>query len=100
MSRFLGIITGLFFAALLFFSGGVLVQAQNIISDDVCAEAPTSEVCIAGRNPSTVDPVSGPGGIINTAANLIAIIGGVAAVIVIIISGIMYVTAGGAAAGQ
>ncbi|MBI2007792.1 hypothetical protein HYS85_00945 [Candidatus Saccharibacteria bacterium] len=37
---------------------------------------------------------------INKAANIIAVIGGVAAVIVIIIGGIMYATAGGAAVGQ
>ena len=59
-----------------------------------------SSICQAKQQQGSVDPVSGPGGIINKAANIIAIIGGVAAVMIIIIAGIMYTTAGGAAAGQ
>ncbi|MBI2007965.1 hypothetical protein HYS85_01880, partial [Candidatus Saccharibacteria bacterium] len=83
-------------------AGGALVYAQTdkLISPDVCNQAPSSEVCKEAQNQSGDDPISGPGGIINKAANIIAIISGVAAVIIIIIGGIMYATAGGAAVGQ
>ena len=82
--------------------GGSLVYAQSnkIISDDICNQAPDSEVCKEFQSQGIDDPISGPGGVINTAASIIAIIGGIAAVIIIIISGLMFVTAGGAAAGQ
>lgn len=95
-------IAGLLVWAPLLFAGGALVNAQpvKIISPDVCDQAPTSEVCKAAKSQGTDDPISGSGGIISTAANILAILGGVAAVIVIIVSGIIYVTAGGAVTGQ
>ena len=46
------------------------------------------------------NPVAGPNGIINSAVNIIAVGAGVAAVIIIIISGFMFVTAGGNIGGQ
>jgi Type IV secretion system pilin len=60
----------------------------------------SSAVCKQSQSQGTTNPVSGPKGIINTAANIVALITGGAAVIVIIISGFMFVTAGGAAPGQ
>lgn len=86
----------------LLFAGGSLVYSQSnkIIGDDICAEAPDSKVCDEFQSQGDEDPISGPSGIISTAANIIALIGGIAAVIIIIISGLMYVTAGGAAVGQ
>lgn len=59
-----------------------------------------SEICHQSQSQGKTNPVSGPKGIINTGANIIALITGIGAVIVIIISGFMFVTAGGAAPGQ
>jgi hypothetical protein len=59
-----------------------------------------SEICTQSQSQGTTNPVSGPKGIINTAANIIALVTGVGAVIVIIISGFYFVTAGGTAPGQ
>ncbi len=59
-----------------------------------------SEICQQSQTQGTTNPVSGPKGIINTAANIIALIAGIGAVIVIIISGFYFVTAGGTAPGQ
>lgn len=86
----------------LLFAGGALVNAQanKLFDPGICNQAPDSEVCKDAKGQGTDDPISGPGGIISTAANLIALVGGIAAVIIIIISGLMYVTAGGAAVGQ
>lgn len=46
------------------------------------------------------NPIAGPNGILNKAATFIAMIAGIAAVIVIIVSGFMFVTAGGGLGGQ
>lgn len=102
MNRIRFFIAGLLLWVPLLFAGGALVNAQadKIISPDVCNQAPDSEVCKTANAQGTDDPISGPGGIISKAANIIAAIGGVAAVIIIIISGFMYMTAGGAAVGQ
>jgi hypothetical protein len=100
MSRIRILIASLIFWAPVLLAGGALIHAQPIISPDVCRQAPTSEVCKEAQAQGSDDPISGPGGIINKAANIIAIVAGVAAVVVIIISGIIYATAGGAAVGQ
>lgn len=59
-----------------------------------------SAVCQQSQGQGTNNPVSGTHGIINTAANIIALITGIGAVVVIIISGFMFVTAGGTTPGQ
>src|SRR3989344_2849586 len=100
MNRFLAFVAGLSLVVALLFVGENLVSAQEIIGPDVCDQAPDSQVCQEAQVPNPEDPISGPGGVINTAANIIAMIGGIAAVIVIIISGIMFITAGGAPGGQ
>jgi hypothetical protein len=65
----------------------------------VCKNAPQSPACQqnASQNNKPTNPVVN---IIHTAADLIAAVAGVAAVIVIIISGFQFVTAGGASPGQ
>jgi hypothetical protein len=54
-----------------------------------------STVCTTAKSQNNTNPVSGPTGIINSAANIIAVLAGIIAVIMIIVSGIMYATAGG-----
>ena len=61
-----------------------------------------SPTCIDARNQikNGGNPVAGPNGIIQTAATIIALVVGIVAVVMIIVGGIQYATAGGAAAGQ
>ena len=59
-----------------------------------------SPLCQQAGATGTKNPISGPKGIINTAANIIALITGIAAVIIIIISGFMFITYGGVSPGQ
>jgi hypothetical protein len=64
-----------------------------------CQAQPNSPTCKqnAAQNGSTTNPAVH---IIQTAANILATVGGIGAVIVIIISGFMFVTAGGGVGGQ
>jgi hypothetical protein len=66
---------------------------------EVCKKAPSSPACQqnASQNGTKNNPTIK---IIRTAANIIAVIAGIGAVIMIIISGFMFVTAGGGIGGQ
>jgi hypothetical protein len=77
-------------SALAFNPLGTPCQNQNAAKSPTCLQN-------AQQNGKTTDPTVD---IIKTAANIIAIVAGVGAVIVIIISGIMFITAGGASVGQ
>ncbi|MFO0781969.1 MAG: hypothetical protein U0524_03740 [Candidatus Saccharimonadales bacterium] len=57
-----------------------------------CSDAPKSAVC---QGKSTKDPLTGNGGLLIKITNLIAYVAGAAAVIMIIISGIRFITANG-----
>ena len=59
-----------------------------------------SGVCKQSQSQGTENPVSGPKGIIKTATNILAIVAGVGALVIIIISGFTFATAGGTAPGQ
>ena len=61
--------------------------------DNACKESGNaSAVCnVSGAK----DPISGPNGIIKKVSLLLAIIAGIAAVIIIIVSGLKYITADG-----
>jgi hypothetical protein len=64
-----------------------------------CKNAPTNPACTQNKNQNgkTTNPTVD---IIKTAANIIAVVAGIGAVIMIIVSGFMFVTAGGATPGQ
>jgi len=75
-------------------------QSQDTgLLNTACQQAPDSAVCHDASNQikKNTNPVVD---VVQKATNLIAVIAGIGAVIVIIISGIQYSTAGGAAAGQ
>ena len=65
--------------------------AVDFFPDQVCNEGSSSTVCSAEDK----DNISGTDGIILRAATLMSVIAGIAAVIMIIIGGFMFVTAGG-----
>jgi predicted secreted protein len=64
-----------------------------------CANAPANPACTQNKdqNGSNANPTVN---IIRSAADVIALIGGIGAVVIIIISGFMFVTAGGVTPGQ
>ena len=71
--------------------------------DQACsssAKAQASATCKQATAQGTTDPIAGPGGIISKTADIIALVAGIAAVILIIISGFRFITAGGIASGQ
>jgi hypothetical protein len=82
---FLALAASLFLAAPVF-------AATNPFSG-ACQQpgAGASSVCSAG----TGDPLTGPHGAIIDASHIIAVIAGVAAVIIIIVAGFMYILSGG-----
>ena len=85
--------TGLLFAPAL----TSLAASPNPL-DQACntnAETKKSPLCQQAQTQGTTNPVSGPGGVINKAANIIALVVGIGAVIMILIGGFEFITAGG-----
>lgn len=70
----------------------VSVAAWNPFGGVDCSKAPDSAVC--SQKPSD-NPIAGPDGVIVKATNIIAIVAGIAAVFVIIIGAIKFVTSAG-----
>lgn len=71
------------------------VSAFNLFGDSCTGKAASSPACQQAAQQGTTDPIAGQGGIINKAANIIAVITGIVAVIMIILGGFTYVTSGG-----
>ena len=63
-------------------------------------DSANSSTCKQAKDQGNKDPIAGPGGLISKASNVIAVVGGIVAVIMIIISGFWFVTAGGSPIGQ
>lgn len=78
-------------------SGGKCVQGP-------CATTPDSPICKQNAQQQSAstneNPISGPHGVLQTATNLVALLSGIVAVIMIIVSGAQFITAGGSIAGQ
>ncbi|QQS18970.1 hypothetical protein IPL68_02840 [Candidatus Saccharibacteria bacterium] len=70
------------------------VDAKSIISD-ACATAPDSETCKSDSANATQNPLTGTSGFIYKVSRIVALVAGMAAIIVIIVSGIRYMTSGG-----
>lgn len=75
-------------------------SAVDIIPSEVCGSSPearNSAVCrdnrAAGNNPNR-NPVFGPNGALTAAVNILSAIVGIAAVIMIILGGLKYITSG------
>jgi hypothetical protein len=68
---------------------------------DVCASNPDSETCkshTVATDPTTgeaVNPLTGTNGLLYKISTIIATVAGVVAVIVIVVSGLRYITSGG-----
>jgi len=76
-----------------------LAASVNPFSGVNCTDASSSALCQQVNSQSSqkqpTNVIYGSGGIINVATNLIALIAGMAAIIIIIIGGIKYTTSGG-----
>lgn len=83
-------------------SGTVYAGSAGAVLNEACKEAPDSPICKQAEEQTQTgrDPIAGPGGILSKAINVLALVAGIAAVIIIILSGFVYATAGGAPGGQ
>ncbi|MBI2592191.1 hypothetical protein HYW36_01820 [Candidatus Saccharibacteria bacterium] len=65
--------------------------------DEACKteEAARSPACQQAKAQGTTNPVAGPNGVINKAANIVASIAVIGAVIMILIGGLSYITSAG-----
>lgn len=90
MKRLIVLATTLF---CLFLPVSAYASSYNPLGDtcDSGGGAKTSATCSAG----TADPITGPNGILRKVSLIIAVIAGIAAVIVIMVSGFLYITSGG-----
>lgn len=71
------------------------VMAVDTLSP-VCSTHPDAEVCQGGGSETVAsNSIYGPNGVLTKAANLIAVIVGMASVVMIVISGFKFVTASG-----
>jgi hypothetical protein len=81
-------------------TGAVASAAYNPLNTACQGQAAASPVCKDAKTKGGTNPVAGPDGIISKAANIIALVTGIGAVIMILIGGFEYVTSGGVSAGQ
>jgi hypothetical protein len=96
--RFKTIIAALILTPSLFFvAAPIIFAASSNPLDQACSQgtAATSPTCTQAKTQGKTNPVSGPGGVINKAANIIALMAGIGAVIMILIGGFFYVTSAG-----
>ena len=60
------------------------------------SKSPSSQtICKSALSPSLTNPVTGVNGVLNKVSNFIAILAGIASVIIIFLAGFMFVTSGG-----
>ena len=85
----------------IFLSALILISASSVMAvelfpEEVCVgNASDSSVCRdAGNDGANDNPLYGPNGIMTVAINLVSLIIGIAAVIVIILAGLKYITSG------
>lgn len=85
--------TGLLFAPAL----SVLAVSSNPLNQacNTNTETKNSPLCQQAQKQGTTNPISGTHGVINKAANIIALVAGIGAVIMILIGAFEFVTAGG-----
>jgi hypothetical protein len=70
-----------------------VAMAKVDILKDACDSASTSTTCKSAASKN--DPITGPDGTLDRISTVVAIIAGISAVIMIILSGFRYVTSGG-----
>lgn len=105
INKIKGLLVALMIAPI-FALAGATVSAYNPLCPTVdktsgnctsgaCQGNDKTPLCQQAKSQGTTNPVSGPGGVINKAANIIALVVGIGAVIMILIGGFEFITAGG-----
>lgn len=90
---FVSLLSG--FVVLLGLVTPVSVGAVDVFQD-ACQSAPSSSACTDNRNQTAgSNSIYGPNGVLTKAARLIAVVVGIASVVMIIIGGFKYVTSSG-----
>lgn len=84
----------LVFAAI-FVAAPKIALADNPLEDACKGQAADSTVCKQAAGQGKTDPIAGPNGIINKAANIVALVAIIGATIMILIGGFFYVTSAG-----
>ena len=77
---------------------GIAFAAYTGPYEEVCADNPTASVCRDKGNVSTdtaSSPIYGPNGILPKVANILAIVAGIIAVVMIMYGGLTYITSQG-----
>lgn len=85
-------------AGVFLFAATPLTMAASNPLDPACnanQETKQSPLCKQAKAQGTKDPIAGPDGIISKAANIIALVASVGAVLMILIGGFFYVTSAG-----
>ncbi len=70
------------------------------VPDSPSINSPTCQQYLKQQKNPNSDPVAGPTGVLQTVTNIMAMLTGIVAVVMIIISGLSFMTAGGNIAGQ
>jgi hypothetical protein len=97
VKRLFGFVAAILTSIVLTFGAGATVSAATCST----ASNPLTCACGSGANTSdackatTTNPLTGPNGVFKKVSLVIAFIAGVSAVIVILVAGVMFVTAGG-----
>jgi hypothetical protein len=91
MNKFILMASALFLSVFIMTSNTVTAQF-NPIGESCQGEAADSEVC---KSATEENPISGRRGAILRIANILSILGGVAAVVMIVVSGIKIILSGG-----
>jgi hypothetical protein len=69
--------------------------SSDVLFNNACSNGSTENSAICQDDNQTNNPLIGSNGLVRTIANVIAVVAGATAVIVIIISGLRYITSGG-----
>jgi hypothetical protein len=94
MNRLITGAVSLFIALLTIVSAAPSAFADGPYDGIDCKAAKESTLCTSKTN-STNNPLTGPNGVLRRVTTVLATISGIAAVLIIMIGGFMYVTAGG-----
>lgn len=84
----------------LLFVGSLATPAYAAFNGDPLNQACTetgvdNPACNSAASQGTNDPIAGPNGLIRTVANIVAMIGGIIAVVFIVIGALGFITSGG-----
>lgn len=82
-------------ALLLGLATPALLAAPSALAVDVLPPGCTADICKDNQSTATENPITGPNGIMTKIINILAIVTGIVGIIVMLISGVMFVTSGG-----